>query len=234
MQREIVEVATALFYERGYHGTSMREIAAGVNRTTGNLYHHVESKHELLRLIALGSIEELLEGGREVLRRWSTPSDRLVGWVRFHVTYHARHRLRAKVGDDQLHALTDEARAEVLAVRDAYEDVLRGIIRQGVEEDGWPVVDEAIVVFALATMCTAVGVWFRPTARLTEGEVADIYAGLALAAVRHASSPPFLQSSDTAREYSDTGGATPGGAQSPTRTSTRAPHIDSPSTRGTP
>jgi AcrR family transcriptional regulator len=184
MQREIIEAATALFYERGYHGTSMRELAACVDRTPGNLYHHVASKHELLRLIALGSIEELYDGGQQVLAQWSAASDRLTAWVRFHVTYHAHNRLRAKVGDDQLHALTPQARAEVLAVRDAYEDILRQIVRQGAAEERWPVPDVSVVVLAIATMCTAVGVWYREGARLTAEEVADIYAGLALGAVR--------------------------------------------------
>ena len=185
MERDIIEAATALFYERGYHGTSMRAIAESVSRTPGNLYNHVSSKHELLRLIALGSIEELCGGGTEILSIASGASERLVLFVRFHVTYHARHRLRAKVADDQLHALSDEARSEVLRVRDAYEDILRQIIQQGIEEEQWPVADVSVVVFALATMCTAVGVWFRDGARLTAEQVADIYAGLALGVVRH-------------------------------------------------
>lgn len=189
MEREIIQAATALFYERGYHGTSMREIAARVARSPGDLYHHVPSKPELLRRIALGSIEELNEGGQEILAQTSGASERLATFVRFHVTYHAKHRLRAKVGDDQLHALTEEAKAEVLAVRDAYEDVLRSIIRQGIDDERWPVADVSVVSFAIATMCTAVGVWFREDARLTANEVADIYAGLALAAVRHGGNP---------------------------------------------
>jgi len=184
MEREIIEAATALFYERGYHGTSMRDIATRVSRTPGNLYNHVSSKHELLRLIALGSIEELLAGGKEVLASSDTAEARLLMFVRFHVTYHTIHRRRAKVGDDQLHALDETARAEVLAVRDAYEDVLRQIIRQGMNEDHWPVADASVVAFALATMCTAVGLWFREGARLSAEQVAEIYAGLTMGAVK--------------------------------------------------
>jgi AcrR family transcriptional regulator len=177
-EQELIDVATALFYERGFHGTSMREIAKLVGVGQGAIYYHVANKQELLYRIAKGSISELLAGGRNVLASYETASDRLDAFVRFHVLYHTEHRLRSKVADDQLHALSEEQLAEVMAIRDGYEEILFSILEQGQRELGWRLRDTRITTFAIATMCTAVGVWYREGGRLAPQEIAETYVEL--------------------------------------------------------
>ncbi|MFB6672074.1 TetR/AcrR family transcriptional regulator [Streptomyces sp. NPDC056390] len=181
---DIIEVATNLFYERGFHGTSMRDIADRIGIRPASIYNHVQSKEDLLHEVALGSIQELLSGGQAVLAQHTTAADRLDAFVRAHVLYHARYRHRAKVSDDQLHALSPEHLTEVLGVRDAYEGILKRILTQGKAEGGWQIADVPVVAFAIATMCTAVGIWFREGGRVTAEQVATIYSELALKAVQ--------------------------------------------------
>jgi AcrR family transcriptional regulator len=183
-EQELIEVATALFYERGFHGTSMREIAQHVGVGQGAIYYHVVNKQELLYRIAKGSISELLAGGQNVLDLHETAISRLDAFVRFHVLYHAENRLRSKVADDQLHALSEEQAAEVIAIRDSYEAILTSILEQGRRELGWQVRDTRITTFAIATMCTAVGVWYREGGRLSPDEIAETYVELARNAVQ--------------------------------------------------
>jgi len=195
-ERSVIEAATMLFYERGYHGTSVREIAHAVGIKAASLYNHFAGKQEILYAIALGSIEELLRGGQQVLERNNSAGSRLAAFVRFHVVYHARHRHRAKVSDDQLGALSTERLEEVLAVRDAYESILKDIVQQGKDEDGWKVDDVAIYAFAIATMCTAVGVWYRDSGRLTPEQVAQIYVHFVMSAVQADAPVPKFQTAD--------------------------------------
>jgi AcrR family transcriptional regulator len=44
----IVDAALDLFAEQGFHGTSMREIASAAGLTGGSLYHHFDSKEDIL------------------------------------------------------------------------------------------------------------------------------------------------------------------------------------------
>lgn len=179
----IIEVATMLFYERGFHGTNMREIGEGVGIRPASIYNHVASKEVLLYQIALGAMNELYDLGKQAVSSSDDPSEQLTALVRGHVIYHAHNRHRAKVSDDQLHALSPEHLSEVLAVRDGYESLLKGILTSGRDTLGWSIRDVPVLTFALATMCTAVGVWFRENGRLSAEAVADIYAGIAVAAV---------------------------------------------------
>ena len=58
----ILDVATVLFYEHGYHATTMRDVAAGVGIKAGSLYNHYASKEELLFQIAEGVMQDLPDG----------------------------------------------------------------------------------------------------------------------------------------------------------------------------
>ena len=50
-RKQVVQTATKIFYEKGYHGTTMRELAKTCNLTTGALYHYFRNKDEILHLI---------------------------------------------------------------------------------------------------------------------------------------------------------------------------------------
>ena len=182
-EQRILEVATVLFYEKGYHATTMREVAAGVGIKAGSLYNHFPSKEELLFRIAEGVMRDLLAAGREAVAAAPDPRGRLRALVRAHVVYHADQRFRAKVADDQLNALEPERRAAVVAVRDAYEQLWRDVLDAGRAAHGWVVPDTPVVTFAITTMCTAVDVWYRENGRLTPSDVADVYEQLVLGAL---------------------------------------------------
>jgi AcrR family transcriptional regulator len=179
----IRDVATELFYEKGYHATSMREVAAAVGIKAGSLYNHFASKEDLLSEIALGTMNEMLAGAYARLGTAASPDAQLRRLVEFHVRYSAENRLRAKVADDQLHALSPPRRRQVLAIRDQYEAVFRDILTRGRDEQLWQVDDVPVVSFAIATMASAVGVWYREDGRLAATEIASIYGDLVLRAV---------------------------------------------------
>jgi AcrR family transcriptional regulator len=179
----IRDVATELFYEKGYHGTSMREIAAAVGIKPASLYNHFASKQEILFEIAFGTMQEMLAGARAVIDSAASPEGQLRRLVEFHVRYSATNRLRAKVADDQLHALGPAHRGAVLELRDSYESLFRDVIRRGADERRWHVDDVPVVTFAIATMASGVGVWYRDDGRLSADAIASIYGELAIRAV---------------------------------------------------
>ncbi|HEX5192143.1 MAG TPA: TetR/AcrR family transcriptional regulator [Solirubrobacteraceae bacterium] len=179
----IRDVATELFYEKGYHGTSMREIAAYVGIKPASLYNHFASKHDILYEIAFGTMQEMFTGAQAAIASAASPEGQLRRLVEFHVRYSATNRLRAKVADDQLHAIADEQKGSVLDLRDRYESLFRDVLRRGADECGWHIDDVPVVTFAIATMASAVGVWYRDDGRLSADAIASIYGDLAIRAV---------------------------------------------------
>jgi AcrR family transcriptional regulator len=180
-EARIIDVATTLFYEHGYHATTMREIAAGVGMKAGSLYNHFPGKQHVLYRIAYDTMRELFEGALRATDAEQAPAARLRAFIEWHVRYHAERRYKAKVADDQLHALEPELREPVIAIRDEYEMLLRSLLEEGRDRDGWHVEDSHVITFAIATMSTAVGTWFREDGRLSPEEIARIYAEFILA-----------------------------------------------------
>jgi len=185
-QGRILDAATRLFAERGYHAVGMRELAEAVGIRPASLYNHCASKQELLFTIAHGTMTELREGAEAAIAGQPDARSRLRAWVVWHVTYHARHRERAKVADEQFRALDAERLQGVLAARDAYERLVKGLIDGGVAAHGWVVPHRSVVTNAITTMCTAVDDWFREDGPLAADEVAAIYADLVLASLERA------------------------------------------------
>lgn len=181
-RQRIVDAASELFYEKGYHATTTREIAAALGMTAASLYNHFPAKEDILFEITLVTMEELLAGGQAAIASAATTAGQLRRLVEWHVRYSATRRLQAKVADEQLHALSPERRAQVIARRDEYESLFRDILSRGRDHDGWQVDDVAVVSFAIATMSSAVGSWFRETGRLSADAVASIYGDIALRA----------------------------------------------------
>lgn len=182
--RRILEAATRLFSEQGYHGTSMREVAAAVGIRAASLYNHYPGKEDLLVRIATGVMEELLAGGQAAIEGYDDPSERLRALVVWHVTYHAEERLRARVADEQLHAISPQRREAVLAARDAYTSLFKEILADGQRRCGWHVPSVPVLTFGIGGMCTFVDTWFREDGPLTAREVAEIYADFILAGLR--------------------------------------------------
>lgn len=193
--QRILEAATALFSEKGYHGTSMREVAAAVGIRAGSLYNHFPGKEDLLFQIAHGVMVELLEGGRAAIAAHDEPAAKLRALVHWHVVYHAEQRFRARVADEQLHALGPDLRARAVGVRDEYTQLFKEILEQGRDEEGWVVRDLSLITFAIGGMCTFVDAWYRDDGALTPAEIAELYADFILSALNvHDSNRSFAGS----------------------------------------
>lgn len=176
----IVEIATLLFYEKGYHATTMRQIAAGVKIQAGSLYNHFASKQDLLMQISYGTTRALYKGAEDRVAGASTPDERLRAFVEWHVEFHARERLAARIADEQLHALEPPNRKKVMKMRDRHEQLLRQILDEGIEDAGWSVDDRAVIAFAIGTMCTQVDSWYKEGGRLSPAEIGEIFADFIL------------------------------------------------------
>src|SRR3989442_12142279 len=73
----ILRAATALFRERGYHGSSMRTLARGLRMEAASLYYHFASKQEILFAILDRTLADLLPGVGRAAAAGDGPQPRL-------------------------------------------------------------------------------------------------------------------------------------------------------------
>lgn len=172
--------ALELFAERGFHGTGIRQLAERAGLSSASLYHYMGTKEDLLVELMRTSLERLLDATAEVLATHDDAVPRLTALVRLHVTSHAERPLETRVVDDEVHALSPQRRADVVALRDRYEAAWREVIDQGLAEGAFRVESAGVARRALLEMCSGVARWFDPAGPTALPALAEQYALLAL------------------------------------------------------
>ncbi len=170
------------FAEHGFHGTSIRDIAAEAAIQSASLYAHFPSKEVILAELVLAGHEEhhtrlvtaLLESGTD-------PRDRLAALVRAHVQSHTDYPMLAVVANNEMHALSPPAAAPAAALRRRSEALLTEVLAVGHERGVFDVVHLEATAAAIGGMGIRVPSWYpAPKADLNPSQLADVYASLAL------------------------------------------------------
>ncbi|NHN88344.1 TetR/AcrR family transcriptional regulator [Acetobacter conturbans] len=165
---EILEIAAQLFAERGYKGTSIRDIAERVGMLPGSLYYHISSKEALFVEIHDKAIDAAAQRVRKAMEPFSDP------WKRLEAA--SNEMLDLQLNPDSLtlpimnnlRAVPDEVRQALVRKRDEYEVIFRQIV------DGLPLpvgMDRSIYRILLLKILNTADSWYRD-GRLNRTEIA--------------------------------------------------------------
>lgn len=180
-ERDIYRAAVELISARGYHGTSLRSVAAAVGMQMSSLYYHFPSKQDLLVEIMTRSMQELIATvDAAVQSAGQGPEQRLRAAISGHILFHAKRREEAFILDNELRALEPSGRRLVVKLRDRYEEIFSDILDEGAAKHALAVPDTKLAVFALLATCTGVASWYRPRRRFSLEQIAEIYTEMAL------------------------------------------------------
>jgi TetR/AcrR family transcriptional regulator, cholesterol catabolism regulator len=197
-RQQIDDVASALFRERGYAATSVREIARGVDLQGASLYAHVASKEALLWSIVLRVAERFRQASEAAATGPEPASARLAALVRSHVAIVAGEREDAAVFLQDWRFLDEPHRAEIAARRDAYEAVLRGLLLAGARDGSLRVLDgpadAAVTGRAILAALNGIAAWYHPAGALDPGAVADAYLVIFMRGLERREAPTVEES----------------------------------------
>jgi AcrR family transcriptional regulator len=187
-RREIEDVASSLFRERGYSGTSVRDIARALDIQGASLYAHVASKQDVLWAIVDRMATRFETAADAAIEAADEEPDadagtRLAALVRAHVGVITDDIERASVFVHEWRSLSAERRADISRRRDAYERRVRALIAEGSDAGIFAPVDPALAAAYLLTALNGVVAWYRPDGRLRPATLADAYAVFALRSV---------------------------------------------------
>jgi AcrR family transcriptional regulator len=168
----LLDVAVAVFNERGYDATSMEELAARLGITKSAIYHHVTGKVELLRLALDRALDALFAVTEEPQAVTGRAIDRLEHMVRGSVRVLAAElpfvTLLLRVRGN---SPVEEA---ALARRREFDRIVTDLVRAAEEEgDVRPDVDPAVTSRLLFGTVNSLTEWFRPGGALSADALAD-------------------------------------------------------------
>ena len=169
--------AAALFSKKGYSATSLREIAALLRIQKASLYYHIAGKEDLLFEICSASLRQIRRDVEAAIQTVPGPLERTRALVRAHIESMLRDQDQHTVTLSEMRALSEGRLAQVISLRDAYEDLVRSVLEQG--QDAGVLRRDIPVKYLslhLLGMLNRVEVWYRANGALTPAQIGDLLA----------------------------------------------------------
>lgn len=178
---DVVQAAGRLFAQRGYHGTSMRDLGRELGLNGSSLYSHISSKEDLLVDVVQRAADLFEASATKALQASGTERDRLRALVAGHVDVLLDHIDEARTFLNEARALDEAYRVRVLAARDRYERTFRQVLEEGVERGEFRAeLDPIVTGILLLSVLNSVDRWYRPDGVLDRKALVDAILDFAL------------------------------------------------------
>ena len=172
---KILAAAVQLFAEYGYHAATMRDIAQMAGIQAASIYYHYPSKQALLIEIMESHMRQLNANLERIVNKPHKVQQCLYEAISNHIILHTTYKSEFFIVDTEIRALEGENRRKILALRDHYEELIQGLLREGMNQGVLRQTDIKISSYAIIAMCTEVAQWFRSPGRLSVQQVIEIY-----------------------------------------------------------
>jgi len=181
-RQAVLQTAARLFNEKGFHATSLDDIARCLHVTKPTLYYYVKSKDDILLECVRSALEMMKEGIGEVRRSGGRALDQLIACMRIYVGIVMQDfgMCVIRIGEDPL---PEPLRKELRRLKAGIDHEFRRLIDAGVEEGSIAPCDPKMAAFVLAGALSWVGRWYRPDGDLDPTQIADQAVELLLGGV---------------------------------------------------
>ncbi|MDE2690880.1 MAG: TetR/AcrR family transcriptional regulator [Acidobacteriota bacterium] len=180
---EIYRSAARIFHRKGYHATSINDIAAAVGLTKAGLYYYIKGKQDLLFAIMGFAMDQLDEQVIEPARRVQDPQTRLATIVARHARLITQDSSALTILVNELEGLLPDDRADIIGRQRDYVDFIADTLAALRDEGKVVGLDPTVGAFSLVGMILWISRWYRADGRLDGDEVVAEVTRMAISAV---------------------------------------------------
>jgi AcrR family transcriptional regulator len=170
----VIRTAARAFDERGYHNTSLDDIAAALGVSKPTIYYYVPNKEQLLFECFRAGLEPIRAALRRAEGSPGTGRDRLREVIRDYglaiASEYGWCMVRAEHQD-----LGAELGAQVRALKAEIDRGIRQLLQAGIDDGSVAVADPKLAAFAIAGALNWIGHWFRAGRTLSAEYVAEAF-----------------------------------------------------------
>lgn len=170
-QRKILDVAVELFKEKGYMGSSVRDLATKLNIKAASLYAHIRSKEEILEWICFGIAQEFFDELQEVKNTDIAPREKLNLLLDKHLSVVLKNRDVTHIYSNEWKHL-EEKLPEFVELRKNYQQEVEELISEIYKAENWELKSPSFTTrFILHTLNNSY-FWFKRSSDSTD-EITD-------------------------------------------------------------
>jgi AcrR family transcriptional regulator len=169
----VLNTAASLFRHKGYLQTTVRDIGRETGILPGSIFHHYRSKDEILRRVMVESIVFNLTRMKRALNKAGSLEDRLRTLISVEL-----YAMNGETGEawsvlvDEWRNLSEEAKVDILKLREEYEGLWREVL-QAAYDEGMVTLEPDILRKLMAGSLHWSATWFRSGRGLTLDQLTD-------------------------------------------------------------
>ena len=179
-RERILEEAVALFYARGFTGTTLDDIAAELGVTKPFIYTHFRSKNDLLAAVCLPTIEQSVEAIDNAVNSPGTPTDKLHRAIAAFTRVVLERQANIAIFFREEKNLAPEALIQIIQQQKQFDRLLSKLLIDGVATGEFEIPDISLAALAIGGMISWSYTWHRPNGRLSVDELCTRMADFAL------------------------------------------------------
>jgi AcrR family transcriptional regulator len=168
----VIRAAAHAFNHKGYHNTSLDDIAAALEVTKPTVYYYVTNKEQLLFECFVAGVEQIRAGFREARDMEIPARERLHAVLRHYAKTMASEfgwcMVRVEEQD-----LSPDMSSHIKAMKSEIDQGIRRLIREGVQDGSIHPCDPKMTAFALAGSLNWIAHWYRENRSMSAAEIAD-------------------------------------------------------------
>ena len=145
----------------------------------GSVYHHFDSKQEILFLIMDSTLSGLTDLVQTAILSKKRPLEKLYEAISAHIQYHVDNLDDTYVADTEIRSLTEENYKKIIAKRKHYENLFKKILTD-ITKNGKIEINPKLATLAILQMCTGLSLWFRRGGDMSIQDITDQYYNLIL------------------------------------------------------
>ena len=171
-RQAVLQAAAELFNERGFHATSLDDIAARLHVSKPTLYYYVKNKDEILLQCVSQGLEMTLEGIEASRQAGGNAVDQLRACMQVYagIVTQPFGMCIIRIGDEEV---PEPSRTELRRMKSEIDQAFRRLVAQGVQEGTLAPCDPKMTAFVIAGALSWIGRWYQSGGEYTAAQVAE-------------------------------------------------------------
>jgi AcrR family transcriptional regulator len=172
---EIQRVIAHLFAYKGYHSTSMREIARELGMNQSSLYHYFKSKEDILFELMNQAVDGALATMEEICATDLQPKDKLKKILRFYTRYYAGDQERLILLVNEQNSLNSEHRRILVDKERRYVYLFKGVFEELEGHRMTKEIPHSVAIFAFLGMVHYTIKWYHKDGAVGLDRLTEIF-----------------------------------------------------------
>lgn len=181
---EVLQSAANIFFAKGFHATSIEDVARDVGMLKGSLYYYIKSKDDLLFQLLLAGIEDGDAFIAKQIDLQGDPVEQLERAIRAQIDYIIQHRVPFGLFLHEFDSLSGKRQHKLISVMSRYNSRFVDLVRRGQAHGKLMAGEPWIIVNGILGMCNWLYRWYDTDQISDPEQVKRIFLHMLLQGIR--------------------------------------------------